>query len=67
MGFIKNLIGLTIAETACNAINSKINKKKRAQEQENLETLSKLKELYDSGAITKKEYKKKKKEILSRH
>ena len=67
MGFIKNLIGLTIAETACNAINSKISKRKREQEQENLETLSKLKELYDSGAITKKEYEKKKKEILSRH
>ena len=67
MGFLKNLIGLTIAETACNAINTKINKRKKEQEQANLETLAKLKELYDNGAITKKEYEKKKKEILARH
>ena len=65
MGFIKELIGLAIAETACDAINSKIRERKRAKEKENLETLAKLKELYDSGAITKKEYEKKKKEILS--
>ena len=66
MGFIKDLIGLAIAETACNAINSKITEKKKLQEQENIETLAKLKELCDSGAITKKEYERKKKEILSR-
>ena len=66
MGLLNKLIGLTVATTACNAISAKINKRRQAEEQNNLENLAKLKELYDSGAITKREYKKKKKEILSR-
>ena len=55
MGFLKNLITLTITETACNAINSKTKKKKDKEKEKNLEKLEKLKQLYDIGTITEKE------------
>ena len=67
MGLLGKIIGLTIAGTACNAVSSKISNKKAEREKQNFESLARLKELYDSGAITKKEYKRKKQEILARN
>ena len=67
MGFFKKIIGLRIAETACNAVNSKINTKKAEREKKRLEALEQLKKLYDTGAITEKEYKRKKKELLAKY
>ena len=66
MGFLSKLIGSAVAYTTCNAVNTKISKQKESQKRAQLETLEHLKYLYDSGAITKKEYERKKKEILSR-
>ena len=66
MGLISKLIGGAIAYSACNSAVSKANKQKETQKHAQLETLEHLKYLYDSGAITKKEYERKKKEILSR-
>ena len=65
MGFIKDLIGLTIVGTASKVIDSKLTKRKIKNNEKKLECLEKLKELYDAGIITKKEYERKKKEILS--
>ena len=67
MGLFGKIIGLTIAGTACNAVSSKMGNKRAEREKQNFESLAKLKELYDSGAITEKEYKRKKQEILTRY
>lgn len=64
MGFFKNLINLTIVETVCNTINSNLKKKRNDEKKKDIEKMEKLKELYDSGAITEKEYKKMKKNFL---
>lgn len=70
MGFIKDLIGLTITETACGLISSKLSagaqKRRLELEEKSMEELKLLKELYDSGAISEREYKKKKKELMRR-
>lgn len=68
MGIIKDLIGLTVAESAAKivdaAISPIIDKHQKKKEKEKLALLKELKELYDSGAITEKEYNKKKKKIM---
>lgn len=77
MGFLKDLIGLMLAgavsnvasnacDAASNALKTKLNKKQNQNDSEKFEMLKKLKELYDSGAITQREFNKKKKEILRR-
>lgn len=65
MGFFSKLIGGALAYSACNAVTNKANKQKESQKRDMLETLEHLKYLYDTGAITEKEYERKKKEILS--
>lgn len=71
MGIFGKIIGLAIAETANTAVRSGVenrNKDRKAKrDKQNFEALESLKALYDSGAITKKEYQKKKKEILARY
>ena len=66
MSLIKDLIGLTIAETASEAIKTKLEKWSVDSDKKNLDAIEKLKALYDSGAITEREYKKKKKELLKK-
>jgi len=66
VGFLTDLIKLTALETAHDIIKSKTDASKLKHDEKDLENLEKLKKLYDSGAITEKEYNKKKKEILKR-
>lgn len=70
MGFFKELLGLTIAETASDVILCKLSegaqKRQLEKEEKSMEELMLLKELYDSGAITEREYKKKKKALMRR-
>ena len=71
MGFFGKIIGCAIAETANTVVKSGMEERKKdkkiKREQQNFDSLETLKALYDSKAITKKEYQKKKKEILSRY
>ena len=66
MGFFKDLITLTVLETAHDVIKSTTDKLGAKQDAHDIENLEKLKALYDSGAISKREYEKKKKQILKR-
>ncbi len=70
MGFFKDLTsltGLTIVQTACKSVSSKIKDWETKRKKEQLEALNKLKELYDAGTITEREYKKMKKEIMKKY
>ena len=66
MGFIRDLITLTIVETAQDVIKTATDKLGTKHDSKDIENLEKLKELYDSGAISQKEYERKKKQILRR-
>ncbi len=66
MGFIKDLITLTVLETAHDVIKTATDKFGTKHDSKDIENLEKLKELYDSGAISKKEYERKKNQILKR-
>ena len=66
MGFLKDLIKLTVLETAHDVIKTTTDKLSTKRDSKDIENLEKLKELYDSGAISKKEYERKKKQILKR-
>ena len=73
MAFLSKIIGLKFAETACDAVVSKLDdmKAKREvieaeREARDLENLEKLKKLYDAGVITKREYKRKKRELMNK-
>ena len=71
MGFFGKIIGCAVVETANTVFKTEMEERKKdkklKREQQNYESLETLKALYDSRAITKKEYQRKKKEILSRY
>ena len=63
MGIIKTLLGEKLVETAAKIVDSKISSNEHELKKQ-FKSLEKLKELYDAGIITEKEYNKKKKQIL---
>ena len=66
MGYLKDMITLKVLETAHDVIKPITDKLNAKHDARDLENLEKLKELYDSGAISKKEYERKKKQILGK-
>ena len=63
MGFLKALLGEKLVDTAAEIVHNKINSNDHELKKQ-FKSLEKLKELYDAGIITEKEYNQKKKQIL---
>ena len=57
-------LGEKLIESAANIVDKKLNSSENELKKQ-LRSLEQLKKLYDSGAITEKEYNKKKKQILN--